>query len=125
MLGAAWVAQGRHEAAIGSFREALTGGRDSYVLGRLGHALALSRRPEQARTLLAEIDRLTAHGEGSHVHAAYIHLGLAEHEAALDALARARSLHDADLNFIGVDPLFDSLREHPRFRALRADLGLP
>jgi len=58
------------------------------------------------------------------VHLAFVYAALGDHTRALDCLDRADALHEADVNFIGVDLSFDSLRHEPRFVALLERLGL-
>lgn len=55
--------------------------------------------------------------------AAYTAFG--EEDRAIDALGRARTARSSDIPYLAVDPAFDRLRSHPRFRALLASLGLP
>jgi hypothetical protein len=43
---------------------------------------------------------------------------LGEHEKALAALEKAYAAHDRSLQYLGVDPAFDSLRSDPRFAGL-------
>jgi hypothetical protein len=54
-----------------------------------------------------------------------IYLRLGEHERALDWLERAYDGRDPNLPTISHRPLFDPLRNHPRFRALLRRMNLP
>ncbi|HMS10885.1 MAG TPA: hypothetical protein PKE66_15475, partial [Pyrinomonadaceae bacterium] len=47
---------------------------------------------------------------------AYLHFGLTE--KALDALERADAASSHGINFLEVDPRFDSLRDQPRFQTI-------
>jgi hypothetical protein len=55
---------------------------------------------------------------------AQVHAALGESAQALDWLDRAADCRAADLAWIGVRPVFDSLRGEPRLAALTADVGL-
>ena len=46
-------------------------------------------------------------------------------ELALDYLELAYEAHDGNIPYLSVDPIFDDLREEPRFRSLIQRLGLP
>lgn len=96
----------------------------SLILGRLGQVYALSGDTTRARTIAAEMERLVPKGEVAYVHLAFVYAALGDHTRALDCLDRADALHEADVNFIGVDLSFDSLRREPRFVALLERLGL-
>jgi hypothetical protein len=44
---------------------------------------------------------------------------------ALDYLERAYQARDQNMPYISIDPIFDHLRDEPRFQALVDSLGLP
>ena len=56
---------------------------------------------------------------------ASVHLALGADEEALDLLERAAEMREVGLPNITSEPTFDRLRDHPRFQALRAGMGLP
>jgi hypothetical protein len=57
--------------------------------------------------------------------AAMVCAGLGEHETACERLEAAiRERYDR-LIYLNVEPIFDRLREEPRFRQLIAAIGLP
>jgi len=58
------------------------------------------------------------------VHTSYIQVGLGDKAGALTSLENSYAHHETDVNYIGVDPIFDSLRSEPRFQALLKKLGL-
>jgi hypothetical protein len=51
--------------------------------------------------------------------------GLGQKEQALSSLERAYTVHDLQMQFLGVDPHYDSLRSEPRFKELMRKVGLP
>ncbi len=118
-LGRTLTQMGRHEEAIAAFEHtlALQGG-ERLVSGGLGYAFARGGRHDEARQIL---ERLTAESLKRQVSAhaiAAIHLGLGEHEAALDWLERAYREHDRALVWVRVHPRLDPLRGHPRFEEI-------
>jgi len=88
------------------------------VSGLLGYAYAVTGSPEQARTVLRSIDS-TNLATGNAAAIARIYVGLGDLSAALDWLERAVDAHDP---FFGSEPLasplFDPLRDDPRFAAI-------
>jgi hypothetical protein len=53
----------------------------------------------------------------------YIHVG--ELDRALDWLERGYDVRNQNMPYISVAPIFDSVRQHPRFRALLQRMNLP
>jgi hypothetical protein len=74
------------------------------------------------------LDDLTARAERGRVPPldfATLRLGLGQWEDALGWLEKACEERAAPLFQFGVDPIYDSIRAHPRAEALRLALGLP
>ncbi len=57
--------------------------------------------------------------------AAQDYLRAGEPDLALDQLEQAYEERNQNLPYIGVAPVFDSVRDHPRFQALVTRLKLP
>ncbi|NDJ10916.1 MAG: hypothetical protein EBY17_06950 [Acidobacteriia bacterium] len=86
--------------------------------GIFGWALALAGDHEEARRMAAELTERRASVHSPAVPIAWIHLGLGDHEAALDWLETARLERDPLLAMSHVNPTHDVLRDNPRFQAL-------
>jgi hypothetical protein len=56
---------------------------------------------------------------------AVLYAGLGDKEAALSSLEKAYAAHDLQMQFLKIDPHFDSLRSDPRFQDLMRKVGLP
>jgi hypothetical protein len=55
---------------------------------------------------------------------AILYASLGEREQAFSSLERAYAAHDLLLQYLGVDPAYDSLRADPRFADLVRRVGL-
>ena len=56
---------------------------------------------------------------------AILYAALGEREAAFASLEKAYAEHDSQLQYIKVDPAFDSLRDDARFQDLLRRVGFP
>lgn len=54
-----------------------------------------------------------------------IHIGLGEHERAIEYLEKAYEEHSHWLIYLHIDPSMDGLRDNPRFQDLSWRIGLP
>jgi tetratricopeptide (TPR) repeat protein len=124
-LGRASLAVGHTEHAIARLRRA------NELLGEipisqadLGYALARGGRREEAEAMLADMLRRRADGYYPAFAIAEIYAGLGDVEAALDWLERAADDRHLGFYLPSVDPILDSLRTHPRFRALLTRIRL-
>jgi tetratricopeptide (TPR) repeat protein len=122
--------QGRFDEAIEARRQAhATAGDESLrqvlatAQGEIGY-----RRIEQAAVRL-ELDALTARGaSGAYVSPldlARAHAQLGELAEAFSHMEQAFDDETPALVFLNVDPAWDTIREHPRFRELVRRLGFP
>ncbi|MGE5358699.1 MAG: TPR end-of-group domain-containing protein [Bacteroidales bacterium] len=88
------------------------------ILGRLG-------RRREAEAVLAELEQRAAVRYVPPSSAAVIYLGLGNVEQALASLEHAYRERDVHLLELGVEPKWDDIRHHPRFRELVRAIGLP
>jgi tetratricopeptide (TPR) repeat protein len=125
VIGNCLRAKGRYAEAIREFRTLPEEDRDA-AAGYLGDALALAGQRDEAMALLRKmLSEVNGPDEGNGwVHSSYIQVGLGEKAAALTSLENSYAHHETDVNYIGVDPIFDPLRGEPRYRELLRKLGL-
>jgi len=108
VCGSSRLAEGKLPEAISDLEKAAAQGeRRLMVLGPLGNALARSGRVAQARSVLAEIEAVQQTSGTAGVALAIVHTGLGDKKQAIEWLRRAADAHVTDVNFIGVDPVFD------------------
>jgi len=118
-LSHAYEQAGELELALDSITTAgRLGGGNSKAIGTRGYLLAKLGRQEEAREVLAGLESIARERFLPPYGMALTLLGLGEHERALEALERGQQLRDVGLMFLPVDPKWDALRSHARFRAL-------
>jgi tetratricopeptide (TPR) repeat protein len=126
VLGLASMEKGLYEPAAQSFQKSIALSGDSPdETASLGHDYARSGRRAEARKIL---DRLLQRSKGAYVSPAQIAMlygALGERDRAFAWLDKACAERDSMLTVAGVEPLFDSLRSDPRFKALLRCVGLP
>jgi TolB-like protein len=88
------------------------------------HAYALSGMKDDALSWLEILEEKSQREYVAPYCMVVAHLGLGQKERALDLLEQAVTARDGLLVFLQVDPVFDSIRSHPRFTAIVEKLGL-
>jgi tetratricopeptide (TPR) repeat protein len=91
----------------------------------LAHTYGAAGRTKEARQML---DELTSLGKQKYIAPYFfagIHIGLGEHERALDYLEKAYEEHSHWLIYLHMDPSMDDLRNHSRFQVLMQRVALP
>jgi TolB-like protein/DNA-binding SARP family transcriptional activator len=119
-LGRAYEQLGRREQALAAYRRAVTLSDRAQGKATLSHGLATFGFIEEARALRDDLVR----GRSDPFVLAIAFAGLGEADSAIAQLERAGRAGTYGVNHISVDPLFDSLRDDPRFQELLAQLGL-
>jgi len=95
------------------------------ILGAMGEIFALSGDTASARGILAE---LTARALDSYVPStcfARVHSGLGEVERALDWLEKGCEQRELPMAMLKIHPVYDPLRDEPRFRAVVERMRFP
>jgi len=123
-LGYAYAAKGQYDEAIAEYQRSMSfDGGNSSDKCYLGHALAMTGRRDEALEML---DKLKATREYvAPAELAFLYAGLGDKEQALASLEKAYAVHDLQLQYLKVDPHYDSLRADLRFADLLRRIGLP
>ena len=125
LLGWIHTFRGQHDDAIDAVERALdAGGRISPYLAGLGCALAAAGRADDARAVLAEMETARGRQYVSPRDLALVHACLGEDDEAIHYLERAYEEHAPWMSFLAVDPMWDRLRDDPRFTAIVRKMGL-
>jgi adenylate cyclase len=90
----------------------------AWYQGLLGYAYAISGDRPKAEQMLRELEELAKHQYVNSSAFADIHLGLGEKEKALDWLEKSYQDQESACWYLKVDPIYDSVRNEPRFQAL-------
>ena len=131
-----WIARmllGRAYAGMGRFAEGIAACRAAAAKeiatampeSVLAHVLALAGEKEEATRIVERLEEQSGKRYVMPYGVALAHAGLGNVEAALDWLDRSLAERGSQICYIGVDPAFDSLRSHPRFKELLRQAGLP
>ncbi|MCY7346382.1 MAG: winged helix-turn-helix domain-containing protein [Pyrinomonadaceae bacterium] len=111
------------EAVAEAEKAARFSGGNSQAVAVKGYALAKSGNSTAARTVLAELQKLSAERHVPAYNFAIIYNALGETETALDYLEKAYSEKNVLLVFLKVDPKWNNLRSEPRFIALAKQMN--
>ena len=119
ILGQAYEQKGVLEEAIAeSEKAAALSGRRTLSLGTLGHVYATAGKREEANSVLDELKELSKQKYVSAYDVALVCAGLGDTDQTFEFLEKAYDDHNGWLNFLNVEPRFDNLRSHPRFKSL-------
>jgi tetratricopeptide (TPR) repeat protein len=123
-LGRAYVQKEMYDEAIAAFEKAVqfSGNREGNPA--LAHACGLAGRGEEARSILKELLENTAGRYVASPMIARIYLGLGEIDRAFEWLKRGVDERSYWNVFLKMDPVYDPIRNDPRFRDLLTEIGL-
>jgi TolB-like protein/Flp pilus assembly protein TadD len=124
LMGMVYIQQGLYPEAVAELQQAaVTSDRNRKVLGFLGFAEVMCGRRSDAERVLVELQG----GERPYVSGvdlALIYSALGDRDRTFEWLEKAYDEHDGELIWLGVDPIYDRVREDPRFRSLLERLRL-
>ncbi len=124
-LGLVYEQTGRQREAVEEFRAATRLDQTPEALAQLGHAYALAGEREEARTILDNLQRMSASRYVSPYNIALIFAGLGDREQTFAWLDRAVEDRSEWTHHIHIDPRLDSLHDDPRFQGLLRRIRLP
>jgi serine/threonine protein kinase/Tfp pilus assembly protein PilF len=103
----------------------LTDPTSQLYLTNTGYAYAKAGRRREAEEIIKRINDIAKTRYVTHHRLATIYVALGERDQAFAELEKAYAERDFDLSRLKVDPLFDGLRDDPRFADLVKRMGLP
>src|SRR3984893_15108352 len=118
LLGCCLLWKGDTAGAIAEFQRSKIMVAGAWYQGLLGYAYAISGDRPKAEQILRELEEMAKRQYVSSTAFADIHLGFAEKENALDWLEKSYQDQESACWYLKVDPIYDSVRNEPRFQAL-------
>jgi serine/threonine-protein kinase len=118
LLGCCLLWKGDTAGAIAEFQRSKIMVTGAWYQGLLGYAYAISGDRPKAEQMLRELEEMAKRQYVSTTAFADIHLGLGEKEKALDWLEKSYENQESACWYLKVDPIYDSVRNEPRFQAL-------
>jgi hypothetical protein len=94
-------------------------------VGLLGMAYGLSGRTTEALDVLKKLAGMSREGHVPAAEYAFVYTGLGDKERALDWLERGYDERGIFAAWLKTWPLYDALRDEPRFKALLARMQFP
>jgi eukaryotic-like serine/threonine-protein kinase len=123
ILGLVYRAQGRSEKAIDIFQK-LYEKNQSLAVAALGYTYGKLGRRDEALRILSRAKELAQERNLPSQEIALIHLGIGDHDKAIEWLEKAYDERFAYLIYLTVEPLFDPLHGDTRFADLARRLNL-
>ena len=126
-MGRCYRQKGMLEEALGEFQKArLLIGDKPVVLGKLGHAYALSGDTAKAKEMLMHLKGLSEQGYLLNYDVAFVYCGLGDKDKAFEWLERAYQQKEGDtgLGYIKADPAWDDFHSDSRFKSLLRRMNL-
>ena len=118
LLGCCLLWKGDTAGAIAEFQRSKIVVTGAWYQGLLGYAYANSGDRPKAEQMLRELEEMAKRQYVNSTAFAMIHLGLGEKEKALDWLDKSYQDQESACWYLKVDPIYDSVRNEPRFQAL-------
>jgi tetratricopeptide (TPR) repeat protein len=126
ILGVLLRKTGRYELAITQGEKGVNLSGDSPLMrAALAHTLGMAGRNNEALQILDDLTELAKQKYVAPYFFAGIHVGLGEHERAIEYLEKCYEEHSHWLIYLYLDPSMDGLRDNPGFQNLLRRIGLP
>ncbi len=124
MMGRIYERKRMYQEALDAFDKATGLGGSLVTRASAAYTLAASGRRDEARVILNQLKSRASQTYVPPSNLALVHLGLGEHDEALDWLEKAYEARDMLLTFLIVEPRWTDLTGHPRFAPLLKKIGL-
>ena len=124
LLGCCFLWKGDTADAIAEFQRSKIMMTGAWYQGLLGYAYAISGDRSKAEQIRRELEEMAKRQYVNSTAFAHIRLGLGEKEKALDWLEKSFQDRESACWYLKVDPIYDRVRNEPRFQAILKNVGL-
>jgi serine/threonine-protein kinase len=124
ILGLTQMMLGKHAEGVSALALADRISKSLFEKARLGWALGQAGRVAEARKILAELESMAARDGAAPSHVAAVYAGLHDMDNAFLWMEKAISLREPALVQIKITPIFNPMRNDPRFAAILSRMGL-
>ena len=118
LLGCCLLWKGDTAGAIAEFKRSKIMITGAWYQGLLGYGYAISGDRAKAEQILRELAEMSKRRYVNTTAFATIYLGFGEKQKALDWLDKSYQDQESACWYLKVDPVYDSVRNEPRFQAL-------
>ena len=123
-LGYIYALKGMYPQAIAEYQKQMSiDGETTSTQCYLGYALAQSGKRNEAQAILDKLKRTKEYVSPAEL--AILYVGLGDKEGAISSLEKAYAAHDLQMQYLKIEPHYDSMRSDPRFIELMRKVGLP
>ncbi|HUF04297.1 MAG TPA: tetratricopeptide repeat protein [Aridibacter sp.] len=124
-LGRSYDGKALYERSVPEYRKAIeSSGRSTYFISALIYALARNGKRTEAERAFAEILEIAGERPVSRYVLARCYAALGKNEKALDELEKAYEERDSLMIVMGIEQIFDDIRDETRFQELVRKLDL-
>jgi len=124
-LGISYGEKGLFEEAEAEFKKALAiSANDTETLSAMSYMFAAAGRDADAQGMLDRINDIAKERYVSPYSLARVHIGLGQLDEAFECLEKTFQERHGILTYIKVEPIFDRLRDDPRYAELLRKMGL-
>jgi len=124
-LGRTYLQTGQTDLAIEEYRAATSLAPSNLMYrAELAHAYAFGGQEEQARRIAGDLATLSERIFVSPCEIGFIHAALGDLDKAFAWLERGYEQRDTWMSWLAIEPVFDNLRDDPRFDSLLQRVGL-
>ena len=124
VIAASLLQLGRLDAAVLELEAVSQATADPVTRAWLAHLLGAQGAAERAGKIVSRLEQDAASSYVSRYHLALAQVGLGDTSAALESLRAAWAARDPAFIGMALEPRFEPLRCHPRYRALVRRLGV-
>ncbi|HZM84956.1 MAG TPA: protein kinase [Blastocatellia bacterium] len=124
-LGISYGEKGLFEEAEAEFKKALAiSANDTETMSAMSYMYAAAGRDADAQGMLDRINDIAKERYVSPYSLARVHIGLGQLDEAFECLEKTFQERHGILTYIKVEPIFDRLRDDPRYAELLRKMGL-